>query len=560
MSAPRRPFARARLAGAALLAAAVARSAAAQRPVVEAVRPAAERTADAAAGRERVDTAALARLEATASANSQVMELMSWLTDVHGARLTGSPQARAAAEWAMATMRGWGLQNVALETWGPFGRGWTNERMVLQVVRPVPFPVIAYPSAWTPGTNGPVTAEAVLVTVDSEADLARWHGKLRGKLVLLGAPRDVPPRFAPQGRRYTDADLDSIARLPVPAAAGPRPAQPDLATLPPEARARLRAAQVLPERLRFLAAEGAAAALLQGRGDDGTVFVQSTGGSRDTAAAPTLPVVTLAAEHYGRLARTLQRGVPVTLELDVRSTFHDQDRNAFNIVAELPGTDRRLKDEVVMLGAHFDSWHAGTGATDNAAGSAVMMEAMRLLKASGVPLRRTVRLALWTGEEQGLLGSRAYVKRHFGEPGAPTAEQGRVSAYYNVDNGTGKIRGVYLQGDTAAVPVFDAFLARFKDRGTRTLTPANTGGTDHLSFNAVGIPGFQFIQDPLEYDTRTHHSNMDLYERVQPDDMRWNALVVASFVLQTANRDALIPRQAPPARSAAAARPATGGA
>jgi hypothetical protein len=544
-------LARGRAAALVLLAAA-ARPGTAQRPAEPVAVP-------GAPSPERVDTAALARLEAAAAAGSQVMDLMSWMTDVHGARLTGSPQARAAADWAATTMRGWGLRNVALEAWGPFGRGWSNERMVLHAVRPVPFPVIAYPSAWTPGTRGPVTADAVLVAPDGEADLARWRGRLRGKLVLLGAPRDVPARFEPQGRRYTDADLDSIARLPAPAA--PPLAQPDPAALPPEVRARLRAAQVLPQRLKFLADEGAAAALLQGRGDDGTVFVQSTGGSRDTAAAPVLPVVTLAAEHYGRLARALQRDVPVTLELDVRSTFHDDDRNSFNVVAELPGTDRRLRDEVVMLGAHFDSWHAGTGATDNAAGSAVMMEAMRLLKASGVPLRRTVRIALWTGEEQGLLGSRAYVKRHFGEPGAPTAEHGRVSAYYNVDNGTGKIRGVYLQGNAAAGPVFDTFLARFRGRGARTVTPANTGGTDHLAFDAVGIPGFQFVQDPVEYDTRTHHSNMDLYERVQADDLRWNALVVAGFVLQTANRDERIPRKAPPAaRSAAPARAAAGGA
>jgi Zn-dependent M28 family amino/carboxypeptidase/cytochrome c5 len=535
------------VAAAAMLAGPAAHPAAAQSSVA---RPPAPSRATGSA--ERVDTAALARLEAAAAAGSQVMELVSWLTDVHGPRLTGSPQTRAAAEWAVRTMRGWGLADPRLEAWGPFGRGWSNERTVVHAVRPVPFPLIAYANAWTPGTGGAVSAEAVLVAADSAPDLARHRGQLRGKVVLLGAPRDVPARFEAQATRWTDAQLDSMARLPLPAAGGaPRPDLSNPASLPPALRERVRQQRLLAERLRFLADEGAAAALLQGRGDDGTVFVQSTGGSRDSAAAAPLPVVTVAAEHYGRLARTLAKGVPVTLEVDVRSTFHDADRASFNVLAELPGGDARLKDEVVMLGAHFDSWHAGTGATDNAAGSAVMMEAMRLLKASGVPLRRTVRLALWTGEEQGLLGSRAWVARHLGEPGAPTAAAGRVSAYYNLDNGTGKIRGVYLQGNAAAGPVFDAWLARFRDRGARTLTPANTGGTDHLAFDAVGVPGFQFIQDEIEYDTRTHHSNMDVYERVQPDDMRWNALLVAAFVLQTANRDALLPRKAPAAAAPA---------
>jgi carboxypeptidase Q len=260
----------------------------------------------------------------------------------------------------------------------------------------------------------------------------------------------------------------------------------------------------------------------------------------------------LAAEHYGRIARTLAKGVPVTLELNAQNRWYDADRNAFNVVAEIPGADRRLKDEVVMVGAHFDSWHAGTGATDNAAGSAVMMEALRILKASGVPLKRTVRVGLWTGEEQGLFGSRAYVRQHFGDAATHTPEHAKFDVYFNVDNGTGKIRGVYLQGNDAAAPLFDAWMSPFKGRGMKTLTRANTGGTDHLSFDAVGLPGFQFIQDDVEYGTRTHHSNMDLYERLQPDDMKWNAVVVASFVMQAANRDALVPRKSPPPSAARA--------
>jgi carboxypeptidase Q len=277
------------------------------------------------------------------------------------------------------------------------------------------------------------------------------------------------------------------------------------------------------------------------------VFVQSAGGSRDTVPnAPMVPTVVLAAEHYGRLARTLAKGVPVTLELNDQNRWYDADRNAFNLVAEIPGTDRKLKDEVVMVGAHFDSWHTGTGATDNAAGSAVMMEALRILKASGVPLKRTVRVGLWSGEEEGLLGSRAYVKQHFGDATTHTPEHAKLDVYFNVDNGTGKIRGVYEQGNAAVAPLFDAWMSPFKSRGMKTLTLSNTGGTDHLSFDAVGLPGFQFIQDEEEYGTRTHHSNMDVYERVQPDDMKWNAVVVASFVMQAANRDAMVPRKGTP--------------
>jgi hypothetical protein len=496
---------------------------------------------------DRVDDGAVAKIKDEGFNRSQVMDVMSWLTDVHGARLTGSPATLAAAEWAMKTMTGWGLAKPHLETWGPFGRGWSNERMSLQITAPQHWAAIAYPSAWTPGTKGPVSASAVLIQIDSEADLGKYEGKLRGKMVLVGAPRDVPARYTAQGARYTDEQLAKMAAAEPQAAGGRGQFGRQQGPTPP-ARGRCGQPQLQARTLCFLAEQGAVAALLQGRGDDGTVFVSSTGGSRDTVATPMLPTITLAAEHYGRIARTLSKSVPVTMELDVRNTFHDRDRNSFNVVAELPGTDPALKDEVVMLGAHFDSWHTGTGATDNAAGSAVMMEAMRILKASGVPLRRTVRIGLWTGEEEGLLGSRAYVTQHFGDRQTMrlTPEHAKLSGYFNVDNGTGKIRGVYLQGNQALGPIFDAWMAPFKDSGMKTLTIANTGGTDHQSFDAVGLPGFQFIQDEIEYGSRTHHSNMDLYERVQPDDMKWNAVVVATFAMQTANRDERLPRKALP--------------
>jgi len=296
------------------------------------------------------------------------------------------------------------------------------------------------------------------------------------------------------------------------------------------------------KRMAFFVSEGVAALVDPGRHDGGT-FIVSAGGSRDPKDPPAAPQVVLAVEHYGRIYRTLEKKIPVTLQMDIDNRFSDQDLDSFNIVAELPGTDKA--DEVVMLGAHFDSWHGGTGATDNAAGSAVMMEAMRILKESGVKLRRTVRLGLWTGEEQGLLGSKAYVKDHFGDPETMQIkpEQAKLAGYFNVDNGTGLIRGVYLQGNDAVAPIFEAWMRPFHNVGMATLSIRNTGGTDHLSFDAVGLPGFQFIQDPVEYDTRTHHTNMDVYERVQPNDMMNNAVIVASFVYDAANRDEMLPRK-----------------
>jgi len=463
---------------------------------------------------------------------SKVMELASYLTDVYGPRLTGSPEMKDATDWAQKTLRDWGLANVHTEPYA-FGRGWQNTRMTASALTPRTFPLIAYPKAWTPGTAGSVTGEAVLVTIQSEADFATYHGTLRGKFVLATRPRDLTPRFAPQASRHTDTSLDDLSKVPTRRAGG-------VASTPEQFRAQR---DLATKTTQFWVDEGVAAVLEPSRGDGGgTLFVQS-GGGRDASDPPVPPQVVLATEHYGRIARTLEKKIPVTLQLDVQNQFLDTDLNAFNIVAELPGTDKA--DEVVMLGAHFDSWHTGTSATDNAAGSAVMMEAMRLLKTSGIRLRRTVRLALWSGEEEGLLGSRAYVKEHFGDPATMQLKpaQATLAGYFNLDNGTGQIRGVYLQGNEAIGPLFSSWMEPFHNMGMRTLTIRNTGGTDHLSFDAVGIPGFQFIQDDLEYDTRTHHSNMDVYERLQPQDLMQNAVIVAAFVAQTANRDALLPRK-----------------
>jgi hypothetical protein len=489
---------------------------------------------------ERVDLDAIYRIKDEGLQRSKVMEIESYLTDVYGPRLTGSPNIREAAEWTEKTMKDWGLASVHRETW-PFGRGWQNQKMVAMANTPRAFPLIAYPKAWTPGTNGPVTGEAVTAIVDTDHDFDTYRGKLRGKFVLTTAMRDVPARFEPLARRYTDAELGELAQQP---AAG-------------RGRGRGNVNQDFNRRkTQFWIDEGVAAVLDASRGDGGTVFVQAPQGVSRDPKGPAQPAqVTLAIEHYGRIWRLLEKKVPVTLTMDIDNRFFDQDLNAFNIVGELPGTDKA--DEIVMLGAHFDSWHSGTGATDNAAGSAVMLEAMRILKASGVRLRRTIRIGLWGGEEQGLLGSKAYVKEHFADPETMVLkpEHAKIAGYFNVDNGTGVIRGVYLQGNEAVAPIFQSWMTPFKNIGVDTLTIRNTGGTDHLSYDDVGLPGFQFIQDDIEYDTRTHHSNMDVYERIQAQDMMRNAVIVAAFVYNTANRDEKLPRKPlPKARTPAAGR------
>jgi hypothetical protein len=487
---------------------------------------------------ETVDLDAVYKIKEEGLQRSKVMEIESYLTDVYGPRLTGSPNIKEAADWAEKTMREWGLANVHLETW-PFGRGWQNPRMVASAVSPRAYPLIAYPKAWTPGTNGPVTGEAVLAVIQSESDFDTWRGRLRGKFVLSTPMREVAARFDPLAHRFTDAELADIAKQP-PARRG----RGNVGTN----------AELTRKRNAFYIAEGVAAVIDPGtRGDGGTVFVQS-GGSRDPKDPPVPAQVVLAVEHYGRIARTLEKKIPVMLSMDIENRFYDGDPNGFNIVADLPGTDKA--DEVVMVGAHFDSWHTGTGATDNAAGSAVMMEAMRILKASDLKLRRTVRIGLWGGEEQGLLGSKEYIKAHYGDPATMQLkpDHSKFAGYFNVDNGTGAIRGVYLQGNEAVAPIFESWMEPFRNMGMTTLAIRSTGGTDHQSYDAVGLPGFQFIQDEVEYDTRTHHSNMDVYERVQPTDMMRNAVIVASFVYHTANRDEKLPRKPLPKPQAPAGR------
>jgi len=477
---------------------------------------------------ERIDLDAIYRIKDEGLQRSKVMEIESYLTDVYGPRLTGSPNIREAAEWTQKTMKDWGLSNVHLETW-PFGRGWQNQKMVAMATTPRAFPLIAYPKAWTPGTNGPVTGEAVIAVIENEHDFETFKGKLRGKFVLASAMREVQAHFDALGHRYTESELVELSQQPAAGRGrGRGNFNPDFNR----------------KRTQFWIDEGVAAVLDASRGDGGTVFVQAPQGvSRDPKGPPQPTQVTLAVEHYGRIWRLLEKKIPVALSMEIDNRFYDQDQNAFNVVGELAGADKA--DEIVMLGAHFDSWHTGTGATDNAAGSAVMLEAMRILKASGVRLRRTVRIGLWGGEEQGLLGSKAYVKEHFADPETMQLkpEHAKIAGYFNVDNGTGLIRGVYLQGNEAVAPIFQSWMTPFKNLGMDTLTIRNTGGTDHLSYDDVGLPGFQFVQDEIEYDTRTHHSNMDVYERIQSQDMMRNAVIVAAFVYNTANRDEKLPRK-----------------
>ena len=483
---------------------------------------------------EPIDYDAIDRIKDEGFARSRVMEIASYLTDVYGPRLTNSPGFRKAGDWAVKQLPAWELANVKLEPWGAFGRGWSNERFhAAATTAGGSFPLIGYPAAWTPGTGGPVRGEAVLAVIDAPDDLARFKGRLKGKIVLTQAMRRVTALWEAPARRYSDEQLRELERETGPQRRGGRsggagqPGQTFAGT-----------------RMQFFKDEGVLALVSAGRGDGGTVFVGGTSANRRPGADLGLPSLVIAAEHYGRIVRNLQMTppMPVTIELDVKNTFHD-DTTSFNVVAEIPGSDKA--DELVMLGAHFDSWHSGTGATDNAAGSAVMMEAMRILKHSGLRLRRTVRLALWGGEEQGLLGSREYVRTHFADRAdmALKPDHAKVSGYFNVDNGTGAIRGVYLQGNEAAAPVFEAWMRPFHNLGMTTLTIRNTSGTDHLAFDGVGLPGFQFIQDPIEYDSRTHHSNMDVYERLQEPDLKQNAVIVAAFAYHAANREAKLPRK-----------------
>ncbi len=503
---------------------------------------------------EKMDSTVVAKIKDEGMNRSQVMEILSYLSDVYGPRLTGSPGYNRAADWARGKLASWGLENTHFEAWGPFGRGWSLKRFSAHVVEPQIFPLIAFPLAWSPGTNGTITGEAIYLDAKTDSALQTFRGKLKGKFVLLGDQRELKAHFEPEGRRQADSTLLKLANADMPDVRQRR------FEMNPEQKAR---ALLSFNKWKMCEKEGAAAILTISPGDGGNIFVQAamvpvhpdTPSTRrispyDPKAPKILPQAVVGAEHYNRLIRMMQKGEHVKIEMNLEVTFSKED-SCRNIIAELPGTD--LKDEVVMIGAHFDSWHGGTGATDNGTGSAVCMEAMRILKTLGLHPRRTIRIGLWGGEEEGLLGSQAYVKKHFGEKEGSLFEQGvavkqkpeagKFSVYFNNDNGTGKVRGVYMQGNEAVRPIFRAWLLPFRDMDATTLSLSNTGGTDHLSFDAVGLPGFQFIQDPIEYGSRTHHSTMDVWDRAQPEDLKQAAVIMAAFAYQAAARDEKFPRK-----------------
>ena len=555
---------------------------------------------------EKVDTIMINKIKEEGLKKSQVMDILSVLSDVYGPRLAGSPDYKDAGTWTSQKLSSWGLQNVHFEKSGPVAKGWTLKRFYMTALQPKGFPITAYPKAWSPGIKGSVTADVVFLNAKNEAELESYKGKLKGKIVLISSVRDVAAHFEAEGHRLTDAELLRMANAGLPEAGGGRRGQfGQFAQMTPAARdsmmramikqaqpdaddatiARIIAQRMEPQtmamKLEFCQKEGALVAVDGGRGDGGTIFVASATvpqpagtpfnervNAYDAKAPQIVPQVSVAAEQYNRLARMIEDGqkVKVEMALDVAWTPAD---SSFNVIAEIPGSD--LKDQIVMVGGHLDSWQGGTGASDDGTGVAASMEAVRILQALGVKPRRTIRIGLWAAEEEGLIGSRSYVAQHFGERvgggGGMAAMMGggggelklkpeheTFSVYFNHDNGSGKFRGIYLQGNEAARTIFRAWFAPFASLGATTITLQNTGGTDHLSFDGVGLPGFQFIQDPLEYDTRVHHSTADVFERVQGDDMKQASTIMAAFLYNAAMRDEMFPR-----KPAAAPRPARTG-
>jgi hypothetical protein len=458
---------------------------------------------------EKLDYTTLAKIQDEGLNRSQVMDHTWWLSDVYGPRLTGSPGIKQAGDWALKRLQEWGLASAHQETW-KFGKGWSLQRFSAHLLEPQVQPLIGFPKAWTPGTNGLVTADVVQVSIQSEADFDQYRGKLAGKVVLTQPAREV---------KMLDGRL--VWRM--------------------------------DEAVAMGGVESLAA--MTQRTDGGTVFVMG-GGPRDENAGKVVPQVTLAVEHYNRMVRLLDRKIPVKVELNIQARFHDEtDANGFNVFADLPGTDP--SGEVVMIGAHLDSGQSATGATDNGTGVAVLMEAMRILRVVGAKPRRTIRIALWGGEEQGYAGARAYVRDHLADVKTMQLKpaHGLLSAYYNLDNGAGKIRGVWMQGNLGITPIFNQWIEPLRGLGVSTLSPRIVSGSDYVAFDEVGIPAFQFIQDRLEYNSRTHHSNMDVYDRVQRADVIQMAVVVASFAYNTAMRAEKLPRKPLPMPAAATKPP-----
>ncbi|MEO8448196.1 MAG: M20/M25/M40 family metallo-hydrolase [Gemmatimonadota bacterium] len=506
-----------------------------------------------AAGRleaqERIDLDVIAKIREEGFQRSQVMDLAWYMTDVLGPRLTGSPGAHRAERWAKTKMEEIGLKNAVIEPFGEHGVGWTNEYTSLHLLEPTYQPIIGYPQAFTPGTAGKITGAPAIVAISSSADFVKYRGKLKGAIVLSTPPFPAGPRFTADAKRFGPDELTAMARSTIGSPLefeGKPNAWNDVvrAFLPVGTEVDGRGPSPV-DVLKFLKAEGVAVVLEAAPGGDGTVFVTGRAGNRqDRSQAAVLaspPVVSVAAEHYNRIYRLAQRGIPTKLEIEVRNALDNSDTKGYNVLGEIPGTD--LADQLIMTGGHFDSWHAATGATDDAAGVAVALEALRILKAVGATPRRTIRVAFWSWEEGGVNGSRAYVKNHFGDRANPTALYDKLAGYFNVDNGGGRIRGVYLHGNERVRPIFEAWIKPFADLDMSTITIANEFGVDAVAFDLAGLPGFQFIQDPMDYESRTHHSNMDVYDKLVPDDLRRNAVILASFLYLAAMRDQALPRE-----------------
>ncbi len=498
---------------------------------------------------ESVDWTMVNRIRDEGIHRSEVMAILEHLTDEIGPRLTGSPQMAEANDWTRQQLADWGLENAHLDAF-EFGRGWSFTRASVHMLAPEEMPLMALPVAWTPGTGKAVRGEVEKIKIESEKDFEKYRDKLAGKILFVDDSRELRDASEPAIKRYTDSELDDLEVFEIP---GDRP------SFRQRMRKRWRFRQQLND---FLVEEKALATVRISSRDGGLIRVMG-GGSREPDGNPGVPSLMMAAEQYNWIVRLLDKKVTVKLEIDVRSRFHDDDTLAYNTIAEIPGSEPGL----VMAGAHLDSWHTGTGATDNASSCAVVMEAVRILQALGVRPRRTIRVALWSGEEQGLLGSRAYVEKHFGEisysddpelqdlPLRMRDPEGEVevkpahehfSVYFNLDNGAGKLRGIWAQENAAAVPIFEAWLEPFHDLGADTVTTRNTYGTDHQAYEAVGLPGFQFIQDGLDYRSRTHHTNFDTLDHVVREDLIQASIVMASFLYHAAMRDEAIPRKPMP--------------
>jgi len=489
---------------------------------------------------EVIDLEIIHKIRQEGLKNSNVKDLAFYLTDAFGPRLTNSPGHRKAGDWAVKQLKTWGLDKAMIEEWGEFGKGWNVDKCYVAMKTPYYFPFIAVPKAWTGSTNGLISDEVVLLDVASEEDLEPYKGKLKNKIVLLKSSADTSPSFEAEALRYTKEELEEESKQ----------SWGQSSRYSPSRIAQYRSWRALNNKINELLVEEDVALLIRGsRGKHGTLKTSGGGDAYKSDAEIPIAQLEMAPEHADLMARLLENDINVSVEAEVKTTFYDENLNSFNVVGDIVGVDKKLKPELVMLGGHLDSWHAGTGAVDNAAGCIVMMEAVRILKAIGYEPRRTIRIALWSGEEQGLYGSRNYVKNHFAnkEEGILLPDYENLSAYYNIDNGTGRIRGIYLQENDMLRPIFEQWFKPLSDMiDHSTITIRNTSSTDHKAFDEVGLPGFQFIQDPIDYDLRTWHTNMDTYERLLIPDLQQMAVIVASFVYLTAERDQKLPRKENP--------------